>query len=64
MRSIPISAMSAVPIWDSFGQLSVILAVEEAVRVRIQDPASFNRLTSVQGIAAFLADSSWYCSTR
>ena len=52
----PDAAMSAVPIWDSFGQLSVILAVEEAVRVRIRDQASFNRLTSVRGIAAFLAD--------
>ena len=42
--------------WDSFGQLSVVLAIEEELGVRVKDEATFNRLTSVPGIAAYLAE--------
>ncbi len=41
--------------WDSFGQLSVILAVEAALGSQIADRALFESLTSVPGIAALLA---------
>jgi acyl carrier protein len=47
--------MYDVPAWDSFGQLSVILAVEQALGAEITDPAVFQSLTSVRGIAAFLS---------
>ncbi|MEA2774450.1 MAG: hypothetical protein QOD93_7412 [Acetobacteraceae bacterium] len=50
------TAMFGVPVWDSFGQLSVILAIEEAIGARIEDADLFNRLTSVPQIAAFLAE--------
>ncbi len=42
------------PVWDSLGQLSIVLALEQAIGVRIADPATFDSLTSIRGIAAFL----------
>ena len=42
------------PAWDSLGQLSVILAVEEELRRQIMDESTFEALTSVIGIAAYL----------
>ena len=50
-----VASMYGLPVWDSFGQLSVILAVEETIGARIEDAATFDRLTSVPSIAAFLA---------
>ena len=41
--------------WDSFGQLSVILAIEERLDAQITDEATFETLTSILGIAAYLA---------
>lgn len=54
----PTASMFSIPIWDSFGQLSVILAVEEALGARIENATMFDRLTSVRGVAAFLAERS------
>ena len=48
--------MYDIGIWDSLGQLSVILAIEEKMHVRITDEAAFQSLTSVPGIAAYLAN--------
>lgn len=48
--------MFGLPAWDSFGQLSVVLVIEEELGTRVEDETTFNRLTSVQGIAAYLAD--------
>lgn len=48
------AALSSVPAWDSLGQLGVILAIEAALGTRIDDDATFERLTSVTGIAAYL----------
>jgi acyl carrier protein len=47
--------MYDIGIWDSLGQLSVILAIEEKMHVRITDESAFQSLTSVPGIAAYLA---------
>jgi len=52
---VPEAAMYKLSAWDSFGQLIVVLAIEEEVGARIDDEATFNRLTSVEGIAAYLA---------
>ena len=41
--------------WDSLGQLSVVLAIEEKLHVRITDESIFQSLKSVPGIAAYLA---------
>lgn len=41
--------------WDSLGQLSVILAIEERLDAQITDEATFETLTSILGIAAYLA---------
>jgi acyl carrier protein len=51
------ATMFGVPEWDSFGQLSVVLTIEEDLGARIEDEATFNRLTSVLDIAAYLAES-------
>jgi acyl carrier protein len=47
--------MFGLPAWDSFGQLSIVLAIEEELGTRIDDEPTFSRLTSVRGIAAYLA---------
>jgi acyl carrier protein len=41
--------------WDSLGQLSVILSIEEMTRVQITDDTLFEQLTSVRGIAAYMS---------
>jgi acyl carrier protein len=51
----PETEMYKLPAWDSFGQLIVILAIEEEVGARIDDEATFKQLTSMGGIAAYLA---------
>jgi acyl carrier protein len=43
-----------IPVWDSLGQLSVILAVEEKLHAQITDAAIFDSLTSIRGIAEYL----------
>ena len=45
--------MYQIPIWDSLGQLSVILAIEESLHVQITDESTFDSLTSVRGIATY-----------
>ena len=40
--------------WDSLGQLSVILAIEERLDAQITDEATFESLTSILGIAGYL----------
>ena len=44
------------PAWDSMGQLSVLMEIEEALGLRIEDAAMVDQLTSVAGIASLLAD--------
>lgn len=53
----PETKMFGLPAWDSFGQLSVVLTIEEELGARVEDEVTFNRLTSVPGIAAYLAES-------
>jgi acyl carrier protein len=48
--------MYEIPIWDSFGQLSVILAIEEMLHVKITDESTFDSLTSIRGIATYLSN--------
>jgi acyl carrier protein len=43
------------PMWDSLGQLSVILAIEETLHVQITDESIFDALTSIRGIATYLS---------
>jgi acyl carrier protein len=43
------------PMWDSLGQLSVILAIEETLHVQIADESIFDALTSIRGIATYLS---------
>jgi acyl carrier protein len=43
------------PMWDSLGQLSIILAIEETLHVQITDPSTFDSLTSIRGIADYLS---------
>jgi hypothetical protein len=47
--------MYQIPIWDSLGQLSIILAIEEALHVQITDESTFDSLTSIRGIATYLS---------
>lgn len=47
--------MYEVPVWDSFGQLSVILAIEETLHMQIGDQSTFDSLTSIPGIATYLS---------
>jgi acyl carrier protein len=54
----PETQMYDIPTWDSFGQVSVILAVEEARNVQITDESLFRMLTSVSGIARYIARTS------
>jgi acyl carrier protein len=51
----PDTGMYGDPAWDSLGQLSVVLAVEDALQTEITEDAQFDALTSVRGIAALLA---------
>ena len=44
--------MYDIGIWGTLGQLSVILAIEEKLHVRITEESVFQSLTSVPGIAA------------
>ena len=53
----PDAKMYEVPLWDSLGQLSIILAIEELLQVQIQDESVFESLTSVGGIASYLSES-------
>jgi len=48
--------MFGLPAWDSFGQLSVVLVIEEELGTRVEDEVTFNRLTSVPDIAAYLTE--------
>lgn len=48
----PEAKLHAAPGWDSLGQLSIILAIEERLNVQITDEATFETLTSIRGIAA------------
>jgi len=47
--------MYDIPSWDSLGQLSVILSIEEIRRVQITDDTLFEQLTSVRGIAGYMS---------
>jgi acyl carrier protein len=47
--------MYETPMWDSLGQLSVILAIEETLHVQITDESIFDALTSIRGIATYLS---------
>ena len=51
----PEAEMYANPVWDSFGQLSVVLAIEETLQVQITDESIFDSLTSIRGIATYLS---------
>jgi acyl carrier protein len=51
----PETTMYGIPTWDSLGQLSVVLAIEETLRLRITDEATFESLKSIRGIAAYLS---------
>ena len=51
----PETRMYEIPIWDSLGQLSVILAIEETLHVQIADETTFDSLTSIPGIATYLS---------
>jgi acyl carrier protein len=51
----PEAKLYDVAAWDSLGQLSVILAIEERLDAQITDEATFETLTSIVGIAAYLA---------
>jgi acyl carrier protein len=57
----PETRMYDIPAWDSLGQLSVILTIEETRFVQITDDAMFARLTSVRGIASYIASTSSTC---
>ena len=46
--------MYELPSWDSFGHLSIILALEEALSVQIMDDVTFSRLTSIEAISGYL----------
>jgi acyl carrier protein len=54
-RIRPETKMYDNPIWDSLGQLSIILAVEETLHTQITDESVFDTLTSVRGIAEHLS---------
>ena len=51
----PDAKMYGLAAWDSLGQLSVVLAIEETLNARIDDASTFDSLTSVAGIAAYLS---------
>ena len=51
----PEDAMGSVRGWDSFCQITLVLAIEEAVGVRLPGDA-FGRMTSVQAIMDVLAE--------
>ena len=40
--------------WDSLGQVSIVLAIEEMFGIEIVDESTFIALTSVHGIATFI----------
>lgn len=44
------------PEWDSMGQLSIILALEELTGLEVKDEYTFERLTVVREIAAFISE--------
>jgi citrate synthase len=41
--------------WDSLGQVSIALAIEEMLGIEIVDESTFISLTSVRGIANYLS---------
>ena len=41
--------------WDSLGQLSIVLAVEEALDVKVVDESTFELLTCVRTIATYIS---------
>ena len=47
--------MYGIHIWDSLGQLSVILAIEETTDEQITDESIFDSLMSIRGIATYLS---------
>lgn len=47
--------MYEIPIWDSLGQLSVILAIEETLKVQITSETTFESLKSIRGIATYIS---------
>jgi acyl carrier protein len=40
--------------WDSLGQVSIVLAIEEMLGIEIVDESTFISLTSVHGIATYI----------
>ena len=54
--------MRDIPVWDSLGQLSVVLAIEETLHVQITDESTFDLLTSVRGIATYLSKCASKCA--
>jgi acyl carrier protein len=51
----PETKMYDIPVWDSLGQLSIILAIEETLHVQITAESIFDSLTSIRGIATYLS---------
>jgi len=51
----PETKMYELPIWDSLGHLSVILAIEQMLQKQITDESTFQWLTTVRGIATYLS---------
>jgi acyl carrier protein len=51
----PETKMYELPTWDSFGQLSIVIAIEEALRVEITDESTFQSLSCISTIAEYIA---------
>jgi acyl carrier protein len=49
------SQMYDIPIWDSLGQLSLILMIEETLGIQVSDESAFEKLKSVRGVAAYVS---------
>jgi len=49
------AAMGTVRSWDSFGQITLVLAIEEAAGIKLPSDA-FGRMTSVQAIMDVLRE--------
>jgi acyl carrier protein len=47
--------MYEIPIWDSLGQLSIIIAIEESLQVEITEASTFESLSCVAAIAVYIA---------
>lgn len=49
------TCMYDIPPWDSLGQLSIVVAIEEAAQVDINDANMFELLKSVRNIATYIS---------